>query len=124
GYPGEKDRSGRKMYGSSGRLNFPGDQALEAAPYLQYAADTTKGQSGSPVWLKRENGIQLVGICSVASEKSNTVLRLTSTIWTQINAWMSGNEGEEEQESCASDPEYELAVTEVEEERENLEDFE
>jgi Protein of unknown function (DUF4056) len=32
--------------------------------------------------------------------------------------------GEEEQESCASDPEYELAVTEVEEEREYLEDFE
>lgn len=124
GYPGEKDRLGRKMYESSGRLNFPGDQALEAAPYLQYAADTTKGQSGSPVWLKREDGIEVVGICIVASERSNTVLRLTSTIWNQINSWMGGKEGEGEQESCASDPEYELAVTKVEEEREDLEDFE
>lgn len=98
GYPTEKDRVARKMFAASGRLTFPGDRALEAAPFLQYSGDTTKGQSGSPVWLNGEDGIQLVGIAIVAGQTSNTVLRLNAAVWTQLDEWMGEQESESERD--------------------------
>lgn len=115
GYPTEKDRLARKMWEASGRLRFTGDRPLDAAPFLNYSGDTTKGQSGSPVWIQDSGGMQLIGMAIVAGERSNTVLRLTDAVWTQIDAWMSEQQNELEEyedvhkhEPENSDPEYEL----------------
>lgn len=96
GYPTEKDKLARKMYHASGRLRFAGDRPVEGAPLLQYAGDVTKGQSGSPVWLNRRGGIELLGIAIAASSQVNYVVQLTPAVWTQIDTWMGGPQNEYE----------------------------
>ena len=55
---------------------------------MSITADMTKGQSGSPVWLRENNRYYLVGIAAGAGEDVNLVVRVTREFINQIRDWI------------------------------------
>jgi len=52
-------------------------------------ADTTKGQSGSPVWVVENGRYCLVGIAAGAGKQTNFVVRVTRELIRQLRAWIT-----------------------------------
>ena len=81
GYP--KNKGATQMWGFSGMLASVPAQS----PIMVYTAETTEGQSGSPVWIQQDGTYNLVGI-AVARGNVNRVVRLTWDVVEQLNDWM------------------------------------
>jgi len=52
-------------------------------------ADTTRGQSGSPVWAVENGRYCLVGIAAGAGKQTNFVVRVTRELIRQLRAWIA-----------------------------------
>ena len=84
GYPGGKG-AGRQLWCASGILH----SADERRRTMGTTADTTQGQSGSPVWIIDNKRFCLVGIAVGAGRSSNTLVRVTRELIRQIRAWIT-----------------------------------
>lgn len=97
GYPGGRDQQNFNMFGSSGTIAglAPGRPVHQTDVFLHHTADTSPGESGSPVWVRddRTNVRTLVGIHigrgRVENGKviTNAAVRITQPVIDQINAW-------------------------------------
>lgn len=90
-------------------------------------ADTTKGQSGSPIWVVENQRCCLVGIAAGAGESSNTAVRVTRELVRQLREWITADgetpamiESEAELDSPAlelqtedDEPSFEMLVPKV-----------
>jgi hypothetical protein len=56
---------------------------------MRITADTSKGQSGSPVWTVENGRPHLVGIAAGAGQQSNTAVRVTRELIRQLRAWIT-----------------------------------
>jgi V8-like Glu-specific endopeptidase len=83
GYPGGK--GGRQLWCAAGILH----SANEKRRTMSTTADTTKGQSGSPVWVIDNKRHCLVGIAVGAGTGSNRVVRVTRELVRQLRAWIT-----------------------------------
>ncbi len=85
GYPGGK--GGKQLWCAAGILHT----AIERRRTMQITADTTKGQSGSPVWVIDNKRYCLVGVAVGTRRRaaSNTVVRVTRELIRQVGAWIS-----------------------------------
>jgi V8-like Glu-specific endopeptidase len=82
GYPGNK--GGNQMWCFSGCLLSVPDQN----PLMAYSEAATRGQSGSPVWIRQNGNYNLVGMIVEATPDRSLVLRLTWEVVWQLNDWM------------------------------------
>ena len=80
GYPG--NRGGKKLMCAAGIILG----AHWRGRLMSITADTTKGQSGSPVWIKEKNRYYLVGIAAGGGEHTNIVVRVTQELIRQVRA--------------------------------------
>jgi V8-like Glu-specific endopeptidase len=108
GYPGSS--GGKKMMQAAGILHSVQQQRRT----MGITADTTKGQSGSPIWIDEGGKSKLVGIAVGASGQSNFAVRVTRELIRQLRTWIAADgvtpsmiETEEELES--PDVEFEEA---------------
>ena len=83
GYPG--GRGGKQLWCAAGILH----SANEKRRTMYTTADTTKGQSGSPVWIIDNKMHCLVGVAVGASTGSNTLVRVTRELVRQLRAWIA-----------------------------------
>ena len=83
GYPGGK--GGKQLWCAAGILH----SANEKRRTMSTTADTTKGQSGSPVWIIDNKKYCLVGIAVGAGTNSNRVVRVTRELVHQLRAWIT-----------------------------------
>ena len=83
GYPGGK--GGKQLWCAAGILH----SANERHRTMWITADTTGGQSGSPVWVTDNGRYCLVGVAVGAGTRSNKVVRLTREMIRQLRAWIT-----------------------------------
>jgi len=83
GYPGGKGH--RQLWCAAGILH----SANEKRRTMSTTADTTKGQSGSPVWVIDNRRYCLVGIAVGAGTGSNRAVRVTRELVRQLRAWIT-----------------------------------
>lgn len=81
GYPAK--RSGNQMWTFSGLLV----SAPQQSQIMSFTGEATKGQSGSPVWIRENGNDNMVGIL-VARGDVGFVVRLTWDVVFQVNNWM------------------------------------
>lgn len=82
GYPG--DKGGNQMWCFSGCLL----SVLDQNPLMAYSEAATRGQSGSPVWVRQNGKYNLVGTIVETTPDRSLVLRLTWEVVWQLNTWM------------------------------------
>jgi V8-like Glu-specific endopeptidase len=85
GYP--DSAGGKRMMGATGTLYG----VTRLSRTMGCSADTTKGQSGSPIWLTQGRVPCLVGIAVGASQGMNTALRVTVELIRQLRAWITAD---------------------------------
>jgi glutamyl endopeptidase len=89
GYPNSKGfdprRGGTQLWCAAGMLH----SADRRRRKMSITADTTKGQSGSPIWIVENGRYCLVGIAVGAGKQSNFVVRVTRELIRQLRAWIS-----------------------------------
>ena len=83
GYPGGK--GGRQLWRAAGLLHSADQQRR----IMYTTADTTRGQSGSPVWVIDNKRHCLVGIAAGAGTGSNRIVRVTRELVRQLRAWIT-----------------------------------
>jgi len=83
GYPGGK--AGRQLWCAAGILHSANQQRR----IMYTTADTTRGQSGSPVWVIDNKRHCLVGIAAAAGTGSNRIVRVTRELVHQLRAWIT-----------------------------------
>src|SRR5262249_31371336 len=83
GYPAGK--GGKQLWCAAGMLH----SANEKRRTMSITADTTKGQSGSPVWIIDNKRYCLVGIAVGAGTASNRLVRITRELRRQLWAWIT-----------------------------------
>jgi|GEM_PF-6583142 len=83
GYPGSAGR--KKMMCAAGILH----SVNPLRRTMGITADTTKGQSGSPVWIVQNGRCCLVGIAASAGQLTNTAVRVTSELIRQLRTWIT-----------------------------------
>ena len=83
GYP--RSAGARKMMSAAGILH----SANRLRRKMGITADTTRGQSGSPVWIVENGRHCLVGIAAGAGQQTNFVVRVTRELIRQLRAWIS-----------------------------------
>jgi phosphatidylserine/phosphatidylglycerophosphate/cardiolipin synthase-like enzyme/V8-like Glu-specific endopeptidase len=83
GYP--RSAGAKKLMCAAGMLH----SATRLRRTMGITADTTKGQSGSPVWIVENGKLHLVGIAAGAGERTNTVVRVTRELVRQLRAWIT-----------------------------------
>ena len=83
GYPGGK--GGRQLWCAAGLLHSANQQRRT----MYTTADTTRGQSGSPVWVIDNKRHCLVGIAAGAGTGSNRIVRVTRELVHQLRAWIT-----------------------------------
>jgi V8-like Glu-specific endopeptidase len=83
GYPGT--RGGKKLMCAAGMLHSASRQRRT----MWITADTTKGQSGSPIWIVENGKCHLVGIAVGAGGQSNVAVRVTRELIRQLRTWIS-----------------------------------
>jgi V8-like Glu-specific endopeptidase len=85
GYP---DSSGQKtLMCAPGKLH----SADAKRRTMLITADTTKGQSGSPIWITKDGAHCLVGIAVAADSGSNIALRVTRELIRQLREWITAD---------------------------------
>lgn len=118
GYP--RSSGSNKLMSAAGILH----SAQRLRRTMGLTADTTKGQSGSPVWAVENGRSCLVGIAAGAGAGTNRAVRVTRELIRQLRAWIA-EDGETpamiDTEAPLDSPGVELfdryAATEAEEER-------
>ncbi|MDJ0850440.1 MAG: trypsin-like serine protease [Myxococcota bacterium] len=91
GYPGDKNR-GTPLRGNLQYMS--GERILRVSSrFLEYAHDTFRGQSGSPVWAKQGNTRTIVGVHVRADDPATRVLanvgiRITPGVLRNIQRWV------------------------------------
>ncbi len=109
GYP--EGKGGKELWCAAGMLH----SAMPDRRTMRITADTTKGQSGSPVWVTAEGTYRLVGIAAGAGANSNTVVRVTREVMDQVRKWIREDgdtpaiEEEFTDEPAAAEAEYDPA---------------
>jgi V8-like Glu-specific endopeptidase len=83
GYP--HSVGGKKLMCAAGMLH----SAARLRRTMGITADTTKGQSGSPVWIVENGKLNLVGVAAGAGAQTNTVVRVTRELVRQLRAWIT-----------------------------------
>jgi V8-like Glu-specific endopeptidase len=83
GYPSGK--GGKQLWCAAGILH----SVNERRRTMWTTADTTKGQSGSPVWVTDNKKYCLVGVAVGAGTSSNVVVRVTRELVRQLRAWIT-----------------------------------
>jgi V8-like Glu-specific endopeptidase len=83
GYPGGK--GGKQLWCAAGMLH----SADEKRRTMGTTADTTQGQSGSPIWMIDNKKYYLIGLVAGAGTGTNTVVRVTRELVRQLRAWIS-----------------------------------
>ncbi len=84
GYPGAKDRQRRRMYEAKGST-VPG--AFGAI--FRHTADTTRGQSGSPIWTVRNGLYVLLGIATSYDRMPGQRATWVGVVRRDIERWMA-----------------------------------
>ena len=88
GYPNSKGfdprRGGTQLWCAAGMVH----SADQRRRRMSITADTTRGQSGSPVWVVENGRHSLVGIAAGAGKQSNLVVRVTRELIRQLRAWI------------------------------------
>jgi len=79
GYPGDKPFG--ELWGMSRKI------ASVTPQQLRYQIDTMGGQSGSPVYIKRNNQRYVVGIHNYGGTTQNSATRITASIYQRLVAW-------------------------------------
>ena|GEM_PF-2131506 len=82
GYPQQK--GGIQLWCAAGILHSVNSRRRT----MGITADTTKGQSGSPIWIAENGKYCLVGIAVGASTQSNFAVRVTRELIRQLRAWI------------------------------------
>lgn len=82
GYP--KSKGGKQLWCAAGILHTVNKRRRT----MWITADTTKGQSGSPVWVICNSRYYLVGVAVGAGSNSNSVVRVTCELIRQVRAWI------------------------------------
>jgi V8-like Glu-specific endopeptidase/GTP-binding protein EngB required for normal cell division len=84
GYPGDKynDKSGYNMYECSGKVK------PQLNNMLSYEIDTNSGESGSPVFYKRDGKYYTIGIHVHGGVDSNKATRITTSVVNYIKHWV------------------------------------
>lgn len=120
GYP--SSAGGKKLWCAAGILVG----VVATRRTMRITADTTHGQSGSPVWIVDGDRKCLVGIAAGAGKYLNVVVRVTRELVRQVRTWITEDgdtpsmiETEEELESAAI--ELQQTVPEAEEDTETEE---
>src|SRR5829696_5160184 len=89
GYPNSKGfdprRGGTQLWCAAGLLH----SADRRRRKMGITADTTRGQSGSPVWAVENGRYCLVGIAAGAGKQTNFVVRVTRELIRQLRAWIT-----------------------------------
>ena len=85
GYPG--DKGGSQQWGMTERV------VSVSSSFLEYVHDTVPGQSGSPVWFKRNGRRYVVGVHTRRDDpatpaKANVGVRINSAVAAQIRTWI------------------------------------
>jgi V8-like Glu-specific endopeptidase len=83
GYPGGK--GGKQLWCAAGILHSVNVRRRS----MFTTADTTRGQSGSPVWVVDNKRQCMVGIAAGAGTSSNRVVRVTRELVRQLRAWIT-----------------------------------
>jgi V8-like Glu-specific endopeptidase len=86
GYPSGKGR--KQLWSAAGLLH----SVDEKKRLMWTTADTTVGQSGSPVWVTDQQRYCLVGIAAGAGTSANAVVRVTRELIRQLQAWISADD--------------------------------
>jgi V8-like Glu-specific endopeptidase len=86
GFPGAKDAYRRRMYEARGETvpaTFGGT--------FRHTADTTRGQSGSPIWTERQGRRTLIGIVRAFDQRPNqiAVFAHDGLMQTHLRRWMA-----------------------------------
>lgn len=79
GYPGDKPFA--EMWGMARRIKAVGPTTLG------YDIDTMGGQSGAPVYIKRNGARTVVGIHNYGSSGGNSATRVTRPVARRLSAW-------------------------------------
>jgi V8-like Glu-specific endopeptidase len=87
GFPGAKDSYRRRMYEAQG-ATVPSN-AFGGA--FRHTADTTEGQSGSPIWTERGGRRILIGIVTAYDQQPNqiAVFAHDALVQRQVRLWMA-----------------------------------
>jgi V8-like Glu-specific endopeptidase len=99
GYPGKGSKDNNLMKSDSGVISgFIQSHGMTADDLMfRHTADTSPGESGSPVWIREDNinALCLVGIHVMAGDQdkdgkylNNLAVRITGKVITQVEAWM------------------------------------
>ncbi len=73
---------------AGGKLVWHGQKLRDAGRYfLRYTIDTSKGQSGSPVWYPGDGGRRVVGIHIEGSQSENHAVRITRSVGQILSVW-------------------------------------
>uniref|UniRef100_I2Q590 Phosphatidylserine/phosphatidylglycerophosphate/ cardiolipin synthase n=1 Tax=Desulfovibrio sp. U5L TaxID=596152 RepID=I2Q590_9BACT len=78
-------KGGKSLWCATGILH----SANEKRRIMWTTADTTRGQSGSPVWIIDNKKNCLVGVAAGAGTGSNIVVRVTRELVHQLRAWIA-----------------------------------
>ncbi len=79
GYPGDKPFA--EMWGMSRRIK------AVTAKTLIYDIDTVGGQSGAPVYIKRNGQRYVVGVHNYGASAGNSATRITQAVYERLLAW-------------------------------------
>lgn len=79
GYPGDKPFA--ELWGDSKRIK------AASARRLIYTTDTFGGQSGAPVYVKRNGTRYVVGIHNYGSSRANFATRITPAVFHNLKTW-------------------------------------
>jgi glutamyl endopeptidase len=79
GYPGDKPVGTQWFHKNT--ITATDDRVIT------YQLDTAGGQSGAPVWVKREDGRYGVGIHTNGAVTGNSATRITQEVYDNITAW-------------------------------------
>jgi V8-like Glu-specific endopeptidase len=121
GYPHDRG-AGKTMWFAAGKLT--GVDLIGRAEVMNITADACHGQSGSPVWIKKDGKRYLVGILKrIGTGISNSALRINQEVFDQISKWFEAAKETPELEAAQSLEKVEVEEElEAEESREALED--
>ena len=79
GYPGDKPFA--ELWGMARKIKVVGPTTLT------YDHDTMGGQSGSPVYIKRNGSRYVVGIHNYGASSGNSATRVTQQVAQRLIAW-------------------------------------
>lgn len=90
GYPGDKVGEYPQMHTMTGPVK------AATSHQIFYDVDTSPGQSGSGVWRREDQDIQVVGIHGYGGDRYNSGVRITDEVVKQVKEWIKRMPPEED----------------------------